>query len=396
MFIDDQGYPQTWTSTSERHRSAITSLRGALFGIGASADLLSNYREQLTDQQLDELARGLAAEVRRVRTLLDGRVGAPSTFDLGEAIGPVIACARASGLDVRCSVPRGIDVHGIRDTTAQVVLGLLDNAGKHAPSSPVEVRARELCGTTALYVEDRGSGVAGSLRDRVFERGECLDDSGGSGLGLYVARRLMVRAGRDDRTPLPPRRWLDVRLALPACLGLPVSNSPRGMPPVQAVAMTARVLIVEDHVLVATGLMLALSARGWEVETTDGPTAADVIDHAHRFQPRCVLLDIGLGDAVGSGIDLIAPLRATGADVVMLTAETRRVVLASCLEAGAAGWIGKDAFLDEVVASLTDVLDGTPLIGCSAREAMIDELRIERAGQRRALSPFERAHAAGR
>ena len=74
----------------------------------------------------------------------------------------------------------------------------------------------------------------------------------------------------------------------------------------------------------------------------------------------------------------------------MLTAETWRVVLASCLEVGAAGWIGKDAFLDEVVASLTDVLDGTPLIGCSAREAMIDELRIERAGQRRALSPFER------
>ena len=154
--------------------------------------------------------------------------------------------------------------------------------------------------------------------------------------------------------------------------------------------MTARVLIVEDHVLVATGLMLALSARGWEVETTHGPTAADVIDHAHRFQPRCVLLDIGLGDAVGSGIDLIAPLRATGADVVMLTAETRRVVLASCLEVGAAGWIGKDAFLDEVVATLTDVLDGTPLIGCSAREAMIDELRIERAGQRRAVSAFER------
>ena len=312
MFTDDQGYPQTWTSTSERHEERDHELRGALFGIGASADLLSNYREQLTDQQFDELARGLAAEVRRVRTLLDGRVGAPSTFDLGEAIGPVIACARASGLDVRCSVPRGIEVHGIRDTTAQVVLGLLDNAGKHAPSSPVEVRARELCSTTALYVEDRGSGVAGSLRERVFERGECVDDSGG--IGPRPLRRPAPHgpAGRDDRTPLPTRRWLDVRLALPACLGVPVSNSPRGMPPVQAVAMTARVLIVEDHVLVATGLMLALSARGWEVETTDGPTAADVIDHAHRFQPRCVLLDIGLGDAVGSGIDLIAPLRATG------------------------------------------------------------------------------------
>ena len=103
-----------------------------------------------------------------------------------------------------------------------------------------------------------------------------------------------------------------------------------------------------------------------------------------------MLLDIGLGERVGSGIALIAPLLATGADVVMLTAETRRTVLASCLEAGAAGWIGKDAFLDDVVATIQDVLAGTPLIGCAAREAMIEELRIERAGQQRALSPFER------
>src|SRR3954470_24888777 len=112
-------------------------LRGALFGIGASADLLRDHREQLSDQQVDELAQGLAAEVRRLRALLDGRLGVPGTIDLAEAIGPVIACARASGLDVRSSVPRGIDVEGIRDTTAQVVLALLDNAGKYAPSSPV-------------------------------------------------------------------------------------------------------------------------------------------------------------------------------------------------------------------------------------------------------------------
>ena len=153
--------------------------------------------------------------------------------------------------------------------------------------------------------------------------------------------------------------------------------------------MTARVLIVEDHALIAIALQLALGARGWEVETTSGPTAAAVIEHAKRFEPRVVLLDIGLGEDVGSGIELIKPLRATGADVVMLTAETRRSILASCLEHGAAGWICKNAFLDEVVATLDDVLDGTALIGRADREAMIDELRRERAGQRRALSPFE-------
>jgi two-component system nitrate/nitrite response regulator NarL len=154
--------------------------------------------------------------------------------------------------------------------------------------------------------------------------------------------------------------------------------------------MTGRVFIVDDHALVAIGLQLALEARGWEVETTDGPTAADVIDHARRFEPSVVLCDIRLGDGVGSGIDLIAPLLETGAKVVMLTAETRRDTLASCLESGAAGWIGKNVFLDQVESTLNEVLDGTPLIGCAAREAMIDELRIERAGMRKALTPFER------
>jgi DNA-binding NarL/FixJ family response regulator len=154
--------------------------------------------------------------------------------------------------------------------------------------------------------------------------------------------------------------------------------------------MTGRVLIVEDHALVAIGLQLALSARGWEVETTDGPRAIDVIEHARRFEPAVVLLDIGLGDGVGSGVDLIAPLLKTGAKIVMLTAETRRATLASCLEAGAAGWIGKNVFLDQVESTLVDVLEDTPLIGCTARQAMLDELRIERAGMRKALTPFER------
>ena len=133
----------------------------------------------------------------------------------------------------------------------------------------------------------------------------------------------------------------------------------------------------------------ALSARGWDVEITDGPAASDVIEHARRFQPQCVLLDIRLGEAAGSGIDLIAPMRAAGAVVVMLTAETRRGVLASCLEQGAAGWIGKHTFLDDAVAAVEGALTGTPLVGCATREAMLDELRIERAGLRRALSSFE-------
>jgi signal transduction histidine kinase len=170
-------------------------LRAALFGIQASAEALSLHRQHLTDLQFDELTRGMVKEVRRLRALVAGRTGAPTRFDLGEAIGPVIACARAAGLDVSCSVPRGIMVEGQPDSTAQVVLALLDNARQHAAASPVEVRATALCGAVALCVEDRGRGVSEMSPERLLDRGVRGADSTGSGLGLFIARQLMAEQG---------------------------------------------------------------------------------------------------------------------------------------------------------------------------------------------------------
>ena len=154
--------------------------------------------------------------------------------------------------------------------------------------------------------------------------------------------------------------------------------------------MSPSVLVVDDHPLVATGLSLALGARGWTVQTSDGPDAASVVALAREFRPDCVLLDLHLGEELGSGVALIGPLRETGAPVVILTAETDMFLLASCVEAGAEGWIGKDAFLDRVVSSIDDVLAGRPLLGCAAREALLDDLRMRRESLTRALSPFER------
>jgi two-component system, NarL family, nitrate/nitrite response regulator NarL len=159
---------------------------------------------------------------------------------------------------------------------------------------------------------------------------------------------------------------------------------------VSGVTARGRILIVDDHPLIALGLQLALTARGWEVETTSGPTAAAVVAHACIFGPECVVLDVHLGVDVGSGVDLIRPLRQVGTSVVMLTGETDRFTLASCLEAGAMGWISKGAGLDEVISSIEDAAAGRTLIGCGTREALLDELRSHRASIGRVVSPFQR------
>src|SRR5262245_23510264 len=145
--------------------------------------------------------------------------------------------------------------------------------------------------------------------------------------------------------------------------------------------MSRRVFIVDDHPLIAVGLQLELAARGWEVEICSAPTGAAVIEHARAFEPDCGVLDIALGPSVGSGVDLIVPLRQTGATVVMLTGETDRTILATCLEAGATGWIAKSAFLVEVVASIEDVLAGRSVIGRATREAMLADLCAERSSR---------------
>lgn len=170
-------------------------LRTALCGIEAVALGLNWQHDRLTTRQLEELTYAMAAEARRLRTMLDRSVGQPCVFDLAEAVRPVIACARSSGLEVRGSIPSAIDVVGRRDDTAQAVLILLDNARKHAAPSAVDVRATVCGGATTLYIEDRGSGIASELGERLFERGARGDGSSGGGLGLFIARRLMVEQG---------------------------------------------------------------------------------------------------------------------------------------------------------------------------------------------------------
>ena len=152
---------------------------------------------------------------------------------------------------------------------------------------------------------------------------------------------------------------------------------------------TGRLLVVEEHALLAKGLQLALTERHWAVETSSGSSADDVVDHARRFEPQCVLLDTQLRNSVGNGIALIAPLAATGARVVMLTAERRRTVLAECLEAGAVGWIGVTTPIDEVDSTLGRVLSGEAIIGRTARAELLEHLRLERARSLRAQATFE-------
>ena len=82
----------------------------------------------------------------------------------------------------------------------QILVNLVGNAVRYAPrGSAVRVEAAAHGAMAAVSVTDSGKGIAPEDQARIFEKFERVDPSepGGSGLGLYIARRLARAMGGD-------------------------------------------------------------------------------------------------------------------------------------------------------------------------------------------------------
>jgi len=148
------------------------------------------------------------------------------------------------------------------------------------------------------------------------------------------------------------------------------------------------VLIVEDHELLAESLALALRREGLVVTVATGPTAEAVLETGRRLHPAVTLLDLNLGEEVGTGLALIAPLTNEGARVVMCTGTTDRLELARCVEAGAIGLASKRDAFDDLLDIVRRALAGEQLLHAGEREELLTDLHHHRLAERDRLAPF--------
>jgi two-component system response regulator DevR len=123
-----------------------------------------------------------------------------------------------------------------------------------------------------------------------------------------------------------------------------------------------RILLVDDHEVVRLGLK-ALIERHPEMEVVaEADNAAKAVTMAAAHRPDVVVMDIRLGN--GSGIDacreIMAQLPAT--KVIMLTSYAEDDVLFAAIEAGAAGYVLKQAGGQDVVRALQAVAEGQALL----------------------------------
>jgi two-component system sensor histidine kinase BaeS len=104
-----------------------------------------------------------------------------------DCIGEVTAAGRTG--DFELAIPDDLVARADEARLRQLLVNVFDNAARHAPAgSPVDVAAARTPTGWWLTVTDRGPGVAGHDRERVFQRFGTDATGGGTGLGLAVAR----------------------------------------------------------------------------------------------------------------------------------------------------------------------------------------------------------------
>jgi two-component system, NarL family, response regulator NreC len=115
-----------------------------------------------------------------------------------------------------------------------------------------------------------------------------------------------------------------------------------------------RALLVDDHQIVRSGVRKVLEGNGTIEVVGEASGVHEALAQARALEPDVVVLDLTLRD--GSGLDVIADLRESGARVVILSMQDEPAYARKAFELGAQGYVVKDAADDELVSAIDTVL----------------------------------------
>ncbi|HEY0248848.1 MAG TPA: response regulator transcription factor [Gryllotalpicola sp.] len=149
--------------------------------------------------------------------------------------------------------------------------------------------------------------------------------------------------------------------------------------------MTIRLVIADDQAMVRAGFAALLDAQADIEVVGQAADGAEAVALAHRLEPDVVLMDVRM--PVRNGIDAAGEIAASGLDtrVLMLTTFDIDDYVFQALQAGASGFLLKDALPAELVDAVRIVAAGEGLLSPRLTRLVIE--RFARAPQAQASRP---------
>jgi len=330
------------STVSHELRTPLTSIRGSLGLIeGGIAGQLPEKAMSLVSVARNNCERliRLINDILDIEKIEAGKID----FDMKPLkVMPIVnqsladnegyARAHQCSLLLACEAP-GATVAGDRDRLLQVIANLLSNAAKYSPpGGVVKVSVTQSNARLRIEIADKGPGIPGKFRSRIFQKFSQADSSdarrkGGTGLGLSIAKAIVEfhggAIGFDTTTaeeaaegpPAPEASGTTFWFELPVLRVYQADeDSARKLiadlvsRPAAARDSRPTVLHVEDD----AGLRSVVAVLLEPFARTDAATSlAEAYERVARHDYDLVLLDIALPD--GSGWDLLDKLREKGA-----------------------------------------------------------------------------------
>lgn len=143
-----------------------------------------------------------------------------------------------------------------------------------------------------------------------------------------------------------------------------------------------RVLIADDHVIVRAGLVALLGLESGIEVIAEAATPDEAIAAAERHNPDVVLMDLQFGSQVTTtGADATRRIRALEAPpyVLILTNYDSDADILGAVEAGASGYLLKDAPPHELAAAVRAAAAGESALAPVIASRLLDRMRAPRA-----------------
>ncbi|MEZ5708841.1 MAG: HAMP domain-containing sensor histidine kinase [Blastomonas sp.] len=210
------------------------ALRRPIGRIIANAETIGGRLDGPIRAEYANYASDIAAAGRHLLTLVDDLADLEAIESSGfrvesEAVDLSDVARRAGGLlalkasdhRIRLDLPRDdelMPVIGEFRRVLQILLNLIGNAIAYSPDgSVIWVRLDESDDMAAVIVADQGPGMSDEEQAKLFRKWERLGRSGdgGSGLGLYISRRLAEAMGGTLTVQSAPGQGARFRLELP-------------------------------------------------------------------------------------------------------------------------------------------------------------------------------------
>ena len=193
-----------------------------------------------------------------------------------------------------------IQIDGDLVRLAQVISNLLNNAAKYTErSGRIWLTAARKGSDVVIKVRDTGIGIPAEVLPQIFEMFTQVDratngPAGGLGIGLTLVKRLVEMHGGTISAQSNGRgQGSEFVVTVPGASAHPGPEVPaKGTERKLEGKRPTRILVVDDNEDSADSMGLLMKLLGNEVRIVhDGLAAVDV---AKEFEPRVVLLDIGL------------------------------------------------------------------------------------------------------